>query len=116
MDTSKTFARRLRHEQTPPERRFWALIRPWRDTGWHWRRQAPMGPYVVDFVCKRIRLVVEIDGNTHSADAGIAHDARRTDYLAGQGYTVLRFTNGEVMNNAEGVYEVLRQTLGDPVG
>jgi very-short-patch-repair endonuclease len=70
---------------------------------------------VVDFVCKRIKLMVEIDGDTHYADAGIAHDARRTAYLAGLGYTVLRFTNADVMGNAEGVFAVLRQTLGDPV-
>jgi very-short-patch-repair endonuclease len=43
MKIENDLARRLRHEQTPPERRFWALIRPWRDAGWHWRRQAPVG-------------------------------------------------------------------------
>lgn len=70
---------------------------------------------VVDFVGKRIGLVVAIDGYTHSADAGIAHDARRADDLAGLGSTVLRFDNGDVLNRAEGVFEVLRKILGDPV-
>lgn len=70
---------------------------------------------MVDFVCKRIKLVVEIDGDSHFSDAGMAHDARRTEYLAGRGYRVLRFTNAEVIGNAEGVFEVLRGVLGDPV-
>lgn len=59
--------------------------------------------------------MVEIDGDSHFSDAGMAHDARRTEYLAGRGYRVLRFTNAEVIGNAEGVFEVLRGVLGDPV-
>lgn len=94
-----TFARKLRREQTLPERRFWALILPWREHGQHWRRQAPIGPYVVDFACKAQKLVVEIDGETHFSDAGLEHDAERTAYLEGRGYRVLRFTNGAVMGN-----------------
>lgn len=109
-----TFARKLRREQTLPERRFWALIRAWRDAGLHWRRQAPIGPYVVDFVCKSRKLVVEIDGDTHYSDAGIAHDAQRTAYLAGRGYRVLRFTNADVMQRGEGVFAVLMEVLGEP--
>jgi very-short-patch-repair endonuclease len=69
---------------------------------------------VVDFICNRIKLVVEIDGDSHFSDTGVTHDVRRTEYLAGLGYTVLRFTNADVLNNAEGVFAVLRQTLGDP--
>jgi very-short-patch-repair endonuclease len=114
MDDPISFARRLRRDQTAAERRFWALIRPWRDSGWHWRRQAPVGPYVVDFICKRIKLVVEIDGDSHYDAAGVAHDARRTDALGGLGYTVLRFTNSDVLDNADGAFDVLRGALGEP--
>jgi very-short-patch-repair endonuclease len=114
MDDPVTFARKLRREQTPPERRFWALLYPWRDAGLHWRRQAPVGPYVVDFVCKAQKLIVEIDGDTHYSDAGLAHDARRTAFLEGRGYRVLRFTNGEVMGSPEGVFMVLSGVLGEP--
>ncbi|WP_375598624.1 endonuclease domain-containing protein [Devosia sp. Naph2] len=110
-----TFARKLRREQTLPERRFWALLRAWRDAGLHWRRQAPIGPYVVDFVCKSRKLIVEIDGDTHYSDTGVAHDAQRTAYLAGRGYRVLRFTNADVMQRGEGVFAVLMEVLGDPV-
>ena len=75
------FARALRREQTPAERAFWALLHPWRERGMHWRRQAPIGPYVVDFCCKSRKLLVEIDGDSHFSDAGISHDAVRTAYL-----------------------------------
>lgn len=109
-----TFARKLRREQTLPERRFWALTLSWREAGLHWRRQAPIGPYVVDFVCKSRKLVVEIDGDTHCSDAGVAHDARRTAYLEGRGYRVLRFTNADVMQRGEGVFVSLTEVLGEP--
>jgi len=109
-----SFARGLRREQTPAERRFWALLEPWRLSGWHWRRQAPIGPYVVDFCCKRVGLVVEIDGDSHCEAAGIRHDARRTAWLADQGFRVLRFTNDDVLEGAEGVFAVMRRVLGEP--
>lgn len=108
-----TFARKLRREQTLPERRFWALTLAWRDAGLHWRRQAPIGPYVVDFVCKSKKLIVEIDGETHFSDSAMAHDAQRTDYLAGRGYRVLRFTNADVMQRGEGVFAILTEALGE---
>lgn len=114
MTDQVSFARRLRREQTAAERRFWALLQPWRDSGWHWRRQAPVGPYVVDFLCKRVRLVVEIDGDSHYDVAGQAHDAQRTAFLVELGYTVLRFTNLDVLGNADGVFDALRKVLGEP--
>ncbi|MCP8883348.1 endonuclease domain-containing protein [Devosia sp. XJ19-1] len=114
MDDPVTFARKLRREQTLPERRFWGLVRPWREAGLHWRRQAPIGPYVVDFVCKARNLIVEIDGDTHYSEAGLAHDESRTAYLAERGHRVLRFTNSEVTQGGEGVYTVLMGVLGEP--
>ena len=114
MADSVTFARKLRREQTLPERRFWALTLPWRDAGLHWRRKSPIGPYVVDFVCKRQKLVDEIDGETHFSEAGLAHDAQRTAYLAERGYRVLRFTNDDVMQRGEGVFSLLTEALGEP--
>ncbi|WIJ26290.1 endonuclease domain-containing protein [Devosia sp. RR2S18] len=114
MDDPVSFARRLRGEQTPAERRFWALLHPFRAGGWHWRRQAPIGPYVVDFVCKRALLVVEIDGDSHYGAEGIAHDARRTAYLARLGYRVQRFTNLDVLDNEDGVFNTVRGILGEP--
>ncbi len=114
MDDPVTFARKLRREQTAPERRFWAILHPWRDAGMHWRRQAPIGSYIVDFVCKQAKLIVEIDGDTHYSDDVIVRDARRTAFLEGRGYRIVRFTNGEVMGEPEGVFTVLTGVLGEP--
>ena len=114
MDDAVTFARRLRREQTPAERRFWTLLHPWRVSGQHWRRQAPIGPYVADFVYKRAKLIVEIDGETHFSEAGVAHDRQRTGYLEGRGYRVLRFSNAEITGNPEGVFAVMVGLLGEP--
>lgn len=109
-----SFARSLRQNQTPAERRFWALLEPWRSSGWHFRRQAPMGPFVVDFVCKRSKLIFEIDGDSHYGADGVARDARRSGFLAGLGYRVVRFSNDDVMGNADGVGAVLIGILGEP--
>ncbi|WP_193335146.1 endonuclease domain-containing protein [Devosia beringensis] len=107
-----SFACGLRREQTVAERRFWALLEPWRRAGWHMRRQAPIGPYVVDFVCKRAGIIFEIDGDSHFTEAGLAHDARRTAFLVGLGYRVVRFGNDDVLDNADGVGEVVFGLLG----
>jgi very-short-patch-repair endonuclease len=114
MEDPITFARKLRREQTTAERRFWALLHPWRAHGQHWRRQAPIGPFVVDFIFKRGKLIVEIDGDSHYSDEGIARDERRTSYLERLGYRIQRFTNGDISDNLEGVVEVMRALLGEP--
>ncbi|SFC88671.1 Very-short-patch-repair endonuclease [Devosia psychrophila] len=107
-------ARRLRRDQTDAERRFWALLYPWRCSGWHFRRQAPVGVYFADFVCKREKLIIEIDGGGHYGDEGAARDARRTAVLGQAGYRVVRFSNDDVLGNADGVGEVLVGILGEP--
>ena len=99
-----SLARKLRRQPTPPEIRFWRLIHPLREEGWHFRKQAPIGRYVVDFVCHRAKLIVEIDGDSHYMPEGMARDAVRTRFLVGEGFRVLRFTNSEVMTAEEGVY------------
>lgn len=71
MEDQVSFARKLRREQTPAERRFWVLLHPWRAAGWHFRRQAPIGPFVVDFVCKRNKLLLLSDGDVHYSHENI---------------------------------------------
>ena len=107
-----TIARKLRSEQTSAERRFWLVIQSFREEGWHFRRQSPVGPYVVDFVCKRAHLIFEIDGDSHHADGAVAADATRTAYLESRGYRVVRFTNLEVLSNSEGVWSEVSAYLG----
>ncbi|ODT76826.1 MAG: hypothetical protein ABS76_30105 [Pelagibacterium sp. SCN 64-44] len=114
MDDPVTFARKLRREQTPAERRFWIILHPWREAGLHWRRQTPIGPYVVDFACKREKLIVEIDGDTHYSEAGRAHDRGRSAFLEQRGYRIVRFSNAEVTGNGDGVFAVLMEMLGEP--
>jgi very-short-patch-repair endonuclease len=80
-------------------------------SGTHFRRQVHIGPYVADFCCLRARLIVEVDGDQHGYDDCIARDRNRTAYLASQGYTVLRFSNPEVMTATENVLEAIYAQL-----
>ena len=101
---AKDLARKLRRNATYAEMDFWRLTYSLRQAGWTFRRQHQIGSYYVDFACLRAALVVEIDGDTHFTDPAQANDAVRDDYLRGRGFTVLRFTNAEVMGNPEGVF------------
>ena len=80
-------------------------------SGLKFRRQVPLGPYVVDFFCLSASLVVEVDGGQHGAPDGRSQDARRTRWLEAQGYRVIRFWNNEVLDNLEGVLVVIREAL-----
>lgn len=102
----------LRQQPTMSEIRFWRIIYPIRQMGWHFRKQAPIGRYVVDFACHGARLIVEIDGDSHYTDEGIARDAVRTAFLVGEGYRGLRFTNLDVLENKEAVYMAVFEALG----
>ena len=88
---------------TVPERLVWAQLRNRKLDGLKFRRQAPIGPFVADFLCDEHRLVVELDGTSHDADDAVEQDRRRTTYLAEQGYRVVRYPYDEVMRNLDGV-------------
>jgi very-short-patch-repair endonuclease len=100
-------AKALRQDMTDAERILWHAVRAHRLNGMAFRRQAPIGPYVVDSVCHAAKLVVELDGGQHFEPKQMAHDARRRGYLAEQGYRVLRFNNLEVIKNKSGVVETI---------
>jgi very-short-patch-repair endonuclease len=102
-----TRARALRRVMTEPEWRLWHRLKGRALGGAKFLRQWPVGPYVADFCCREARLIVEIDGWTHGEPAEIAHDARRSAFLAAEGYRILRFQNAEVMDNLEGVLETI---------
>ncbi len=109
---ASTKARHLRTNPTEAEKRLWTVLRR-QQVEAHWfRRQAPIGRYIVDFVCLRRRLVVEIDGGQH-ATRGQA-EAARTAWLESQGFRVLRFWNNDVLGNTNGVVEAIRQALREP--
>ena len=94
-------ARRLRRDQTPGEARLWECLRGGQLEGWKWRRQAPVGPFIVDFLCLETAIVVELDGGYHIGQAD--RDARREAFLRARGLQVLRFWNSEVSTDLERV-------------
>ena len=96
---------------TNAEQKLWRAIRH-RQLGAKFRRQAPVAPFIVDFLCHDRKMIIEIDGGQH-ADQWKA-DARRTAFLNEKGYTVLRFWNNEVLNNLEGVLTVIASHLDHP--
>ncbi len=101
-------ARRLRRDQTDPEGMFWGAVRAHRFVGLKFRRQYPVGRYVVDFVCLDHRLVVEIDGGQHNPHV----DAERTAFLEAQGFRVLRFWNAEVTDALDQVLSSIATEIG----
>jgi len=98
----------MRRESTDAERRMWYALRDRRLAGWKFRRQVPIGPYIVDFLCFEAGLVVEVDGGQHLNNAG---DERRTRYLEARGLRVVRFWNHQVLLEFEGVLDAIFRTL-----
>ena len=106
---AKQFARKLRKEQTDAERRLWWQLRNRQLEGWKFRRQFPVGEYVVDFVCIDAKLIIELDGGQHSEQS--QYDENRTRDLEKAGFVVLRFWNNDVLTNSEGVIEEILRML-----
>jgi very-short-patch-repair endonuclease len=102
-------ARELRKRMTGAERKLWFALRDRRFARFKFRRQAPIGRFVADFICFERRLVIEVDGGQH---ADSLSDLRRDRWFAANGYRVLRFWNNEVLKNLDGVMTLLADTLG----
>ena len=98
-------ARDLRRDQTDAETRLWLQLRDRRLQGWKFRRQVPMGRFIVDFFCRDAKLFVEVDGGQHDRDR--AKDEARTHALETLGFRVIRFWNNEVIENMPGVLETI---------
>lgn len=109
-----TFARTLRKNTTDAERVLWIALREFKQAGLHFRKQAPIGPYVADFACHRARLIVELDGDQHGEDRNIVYDAKRTAFLNSRGYRVLRFANWEVLRERQRVLDVIFDAAKSP--
>jgi very-short-patch-repair endonuclease len=101
-------ARVLRADATPAERALWDMVRGGK-MGVRFRRQQPVGPYIVDFYCAEAGLVVELDGRGHADQ--VDYDQRRDAWLAGKGLTVLRFRNEEVLQRPHDVYRAIMTAL-----
>lgn len=102
---------------TPPEALLWTRVRAHRLQGFKFRRQHPCGPYILDFYCAAARLAVEVDGRCHEDPHRIAHDRRRTRWLAAQGIRVIRIAAHDVKDELDGVLafiaRVIRERIAD---
>jgi very-short-patch-repair endonuclease len=95
------FAKRLRLNATIAERRLWRVLRNKRFAGLRFRRQQPIGPYIVDFYCSAARLIIELDGAHHADGSNPARDEVRSRWLEVRGYRILRFWNSDILNESE---------------
>jgi very-short-patch-repair endonuclease len=107
----RVHSRSLRRTLTDAERVIWYAVRAHRLNGASFRRQTPIGPFIVDFVCHDARLIIEIDGAQHFEAEHERRDARRDAFLTARGYRVLRFNNHDVMTNRQGVVEAISTAL-----
>ena len=103
-------ARQLRRNGTDAERRLWSLLRNRRLERYKFRRQHPIGPFVVDCACTKQWVVIEADGGQHNESAA---DTRRTAWPEGRGWRVIRFWNNESLTNTEGVLTAILQALSE---
>ena len=106
-------ARQFRRSQTGPELAMWRILWAFRQEGWHFRRQQPVGRYYADFACLHAGLIVEVDGETHIDEQ---RDALRDDYMRGRGLHVLRFSNDDVLHYPEAVYTTIAGVLAAVAG
>ncbi|MGV3491500.1 MAG: endonuclease domain-containing protein [Devosia sp.] len=109
---SITRARSLRRRMSPAEAVIWTHLRNEPFKPFHFRRQAPIGPYYADFASHAVKLVVEIDGSTHFEDAAVEYDARRDAFMRAQGFRLLRVTTLDVRTNLDGVLAAILAACG----
>jgi very-short-patch-repair endonuclease len=107
-------ARAFRRNMTNTEQKLWSRLRG-DQLGCYFRRQVPIGKYIVDFMCRRKKLVIEVDGFQHSTASGLSKDRQRDKFLKSEGYSVLRFNNSEVSTNIDGVVDVIHDELHNPL-
>lgn len=107
------FARKLRRAMTTAEARLWRALRASRFGGSKFKRQQPLGDFIVDFVCFESRLVVEVDGGQHFESSS---DTRRDEWLRQRGFRVLRFWNNDVLQNFDAVLMTIAQAIDESRG
>ena len=107
--TTQLYARENRKNLTPPEKKIWYEVLSRKQTGYKFLRQHPIKHYISDFYCRELKLVIEIDGDSHSFQK--EYDRQRTQFFESKGISVIRYTNREVLYNIEGVKESLFKVL-----
>lgn len=104
-------AKNLRKNQTEAEKLLWSRLRAKQMEGRKFRRQEPLGSYIVDFICYEEKLIIELDGGQHMEPEYAAKDKARDRWLQAQGYRVIRFWNGDIFKNLPGVLETIKNRV-----
>jgi very-short-patch-repair endonuclease len=104
-------ARSMRRRETDAERNLWSRLRN-AQLGAKFRRQQPIGDYIVDFVCFDKKLIIEVDGGRHNEASRVKMDSERTRFLESRGFKVIRFWDNEVLQNIQGVGDKVLESLG----
>ena len=105
-------AKELRQKSPLVEQIMWYKLRlAAKGKDFRFRRQYPIDPYIADFACLKYKLIIEIDGMSH--DARLEYDERRNEYMKGLGYEILRFTNGDILENGDGVIQVILNRISE---
>ena len=102
-------ARDLRKNMTSQERKLWNIIKNKQFYGYRFRRQFPIEKYIVDFVCREKRVIIELDGGQHNQPDDVQYDNERTVFLTSEGYQIVRFWNNDIDKNLQGVYKKLQE-------
>jgi very-short-patch-repair endonuclease len=113
------FARSLRKRMTPEEVKLCVRLREWHHShGYHFRRQAPIDGYVLDFVCKAEKVIVEVDGSQHNEPMGIRRDRVRDEHFKAKGYGIVRLWNADINRDPDGAAETVLAVLNgeSPLG
>ena len=103
-------SRALRRDSTDAEKKLWSILRNRQLNGFKFRKQVEIDGYIVDFLCAERRLIIEVDGGQHTPE----RDARRTAYLEGQGFRIIRFWNNDVLQNLDGAWTTIAEALTTP--
>ena len=106
-----TFARAMRTESTDAEKRIWRILRDRRFIGFKFRRQYPVGGYIIDFFCAHVRLGIELDGGQHNDDPNRQYDEQRTEDLKLSRVQIVRFWDNDVLKHTDAVSEAIYQAL-----
>ena len=112
MDDINQKARDLRKNMTSQERKLWNIIKNRQFYGYRFRRQFPIGNYIVDFICREKKIIIELDGGQHNQQEEIQYDIERTEFLTSEGFRVVRFWNNDIDKNLSGVYKKLQEIFG----
>ena len=116
LNKSLLVRRELRNNSTPEEAVLWTQIKSRKIKGYKWRRQHPIGSYVLDFYCPEAKLCIELDGATHYTYSGAREDNIRTSFLNSKGIRVIRFENRLNWDNINGVIDIIEQELKNKQG